>query len=463
MEETLIGCPFPDVPQLVCNLQQIRQKKDIVHAQKMHVLMCSYGLETHYEVGNYLVPALTECGDMVSGHQVFLRLDHRKEYSWTSMLQGYVDYGKPQDAIDMFKCMQNDECVRPTAYTFQTLIKACAQEMSVDEGLLIHCKVVEEGFESDLFVGSTLVDMYAKVGFVDESQDVFDEFDAKNVVSWNALITGYARSGIYEKVLDFLEKMQLDGVCPNAITFVCALKYSHSLRYGQEVHLIVVIQGFENNTLVGNTLVDFYLKHGLLAEALEIFNELPGRDVVAWTTLMAGYAEHGLDEESLLCLHKMRIEGISPNEISLACSLKACSNIENGQEIHSQIVLHAFDRDIFNANSLIVMYAKCGLLTEAQVLFDELQVNSGVSWLALVASYVDHSFTEDAVKCLEQMLLQNLALDAAVLVFSLKVCGTIGSTCLALMFDCEFVKEGFEADMCDEHYDRSIFKTWVTT
>ena len=143
--------------------------------------------------------------------------------------------------------------------------------------------------------------------------------------------------------------------------------------------------------------------------------------------------------------------------------MKACSNIENGQAIHSQTVLHAFDRDIFNANSLIVMYAKCGLLTEAQVLFDELQVNSGVSWLALVASYVDHSFTEDAVKSLEQMLLQNLALDAAVLVFSLKVCGTIGSTCLALMFDCEFVKEGFEADMCDEHYDRSIFKTWVTT
>ena len=94
------------------------------------------------------------------------------------------------------------------------------------------------------------------------------------------------------------------------------------------------------------------------------------------------------------------------------------------------------------------MYAKCGLLAEAQVLFDELHVQSGVSWAALAEGYANHSFTEEAVKCLEQMLLENLALDVAMLVCSLKVCDIVGSTCLALICRCEIVKEGFKVDMC---------------
>ena len=127
--------------------------------------------------------------------------------------------------------------------------------------------------------------------------------------------------------------------------------------------------------------------------------------------------------------------------------MKACSNIENGREIHSQIVLHAFDRDFLIANSL-VMYVKCGLLAEAQVLFHELHVQSGVSWVALAEGYANHSFTEEAVKCLDQMLLEKLVLDVALLVCNLKLCGIVGSTFLSLMFHCEIVKEGFASYIC---------------
>ena len=120
--------------------------------------------------------------------------------------------------------------------------------------------------------------------------------------------------------------------------------------------------------------------------------------------------------------------------------MKACSNIENGQAIHSQTVLHAFDRDIFNANSLIVMYAKCGLLAEARRIFNEIPMRDVVSWTTMISGYFENGHEEEALFCFERMQKEGIIPNEITFVFALKACGSIGCPYKAMEIEAKVAK-----------------------
>eukprot|EP00250_Pteridium_aquilinum_P015894 c22825_g1_i1 orf=685-2079(+) len=364
------------IDDFICILQKCRKEKALAYAKRVHVHIQGCGLEAHKALGNFLVPTLVECGSMVTAEQVFRRLLHQNEYSWSSIIQGYIDCGEFQHAFDLLLKMQENH-VPPSGFTFQALVKACASLQLLERGQELHTEVVKDGFEGDPFVGSTLLDMYAKCGLLAESQDVFSEMPVRDVVTWTILISGYADNGFGEEALDCFYAMQMDGISADAGTFVCSLKGCASIRAihkGLEIHAEIVREGLESNLLVGSALVDMYVKCGSLAEACEVLEELPSRDAIAWTALISGYAEHGLGDEALKCLEMMQIEGLSPDAGALLCSLKACGSLSAlflGHEIHICICKKGYECDIFFKNSLVDMYAKCGLLIEAQEVFDK--------------------------------------------------------------------------------------------
>ena len=81
----------------------------------------------------------------------------------------------------------------------------------------------------------------------------------------------------------------------------------------------------KKNSVLGTALVDMYAKCGSLEKAREVLEELPFRDVVSWSALIAGYAQQGQQHEALKCLEQMQCEGLSPNDITFLCVLNACS------------------------------------------------------------------------------------------------------------------------------------------
>eukprot|EP00250_Pteridium_aquilinum_P017876 c23816_g3_i1 orf=860-1291(+) len=121
--------------------------------------------------------------------------------------------------------------LRSTGYTFAALLKACAKHKDLKRGSELHAEVVSmELLSKDIFVGSALVTMYVKCDELAKAQEVFDQLPVRNVVSWNALIAGYMKKAHGEKALHIFEKMQLDGVSPNSITFICGLKACASIE-----------------------------------------------------------------------------------------------------------------------------------------------------------------------------------------------------------------------------------------
>ena len=148
-------------------------------------------------------------------------------------------------------------------FAFMALLKACTVRKALDEGCRIHAHIVKKGLQNETFIANTLVDMYAKCGFLSTAQEIFDDLPVKDAVSWNILTAGYVEHGYSDTTLYLLEQMQRMGIHPNNVTLVCSLKACGSIRAtlaGNEICEEIVQKVVERDYFIGNTLVDMYAK-----------------------------------------------------------------------------------------------------------------------------------------------------------------------------------------------------------
>eukprot|EP00250_Pteridium_aquilinum_P000305 c10333_g1_i1 orf=336-1199(+) len=151
----------PGVPSLddfVSSVHESRALRNLVYARTLHMHVCAFGLEYDNALGNYLVPMFVGCGSVADAHQVFCKLACPNEYSWSALAQGFVECGELQLAIGLY---QNEQMVS-SSFMLTALLKACAMLKYVEKGQELHTAFVERGSDGELFVGNSLVDMYAK-------------------------------------------------------------------------------------------------------------------------------------------------------------------------------------------------------------------------------------------------------------------------------------------------------------
>eukprot|EP00250_Pteridium_aquilinum_P020328 c24785_g5_i1 orf=3-1175(-) len=386
----------PSIEHISCLLYKCRKQSERQCALRLHAHMCQRGLEVHVSLGNYLVSILAEVRSMRVAQQIFDKLVHGSEQAWNSLITGYLKCGLPQHALSVYQKMQKDEFVHPGKYTFVVLLKACVNLNDVRECINMHAEIARMGLlERDLLVGNALVNVYTDCGLLAKAREVADKLRIRDVATWNMLMAAYAKLGLAVEVLNCLEQMQLEGISPDSIAFARCLKACGSLEArekGEELRTMIERKGFlEGDHVVGSSLVDMYCKCGLLAKAQQVFAKLPVKDVVSWTILIRGYADHGQGEAALRCFEQMQAEGIFPDVFSIACSLKACISIgaaDRGQEIHLEIIKQGLlEGDQVLGNMLVDLYAKCDLLADAQQVFDKLPFRDAVSCNALIAGY----------------------------------------------------------------------------
>ncbi|KAI5071738.1 hypothetical protein GOP47_0013989 [Adiantum capillus-veneris] len=443
--------PKPSVEELASILQQCRSRSQAL-TLRLHIYVAKCGLEGASLLGNELVTSLAHWALVKDARWVFDRLLCRKERSWSSLIFAYVNCERPQDALELYHQNGSDiDLAHPSAHAIVAVLKACAKLKNVTVGLEVH-SVVDRLNLSDhnIHVGSALLVMYGKCGLIGKAQEVFDKLVKKNVVSWTALITGYAEHGHGEKALEYFEKMQVGGVLPNAVTFICSLKACGcigAIDKGQELHCEIERRGLlHRDIVVSMALLDMYTKCEFLSMAQQFFERLPSRNVVLWNILITGYTDFGYGKEALGCFKQMQLEGIRPDAVTFVCALKACSilgDIDEGRTVHAEIARHGLlMRDLAVRNSLIDIYAKCGWLTLACQVFDSLSTKDVVSWTTLIAGYADHGLGKEALTCLEQMQLDGFFPNDVSLICCLKACGSIRAAEKGLHLHIEIEKLG---------------------
>ncbi|KAH7289064.1 hypothetical protein KP509_31G055900 [Ceratopteris richardii] len=406
----------PDAVMFVCSLKACASLKAIDKGQMIHKEIIEEGLERLPPVGNTLIDMYAKSGLFEEAQQLFNELPCRDVITWTTLIAGYAENGQDERAVRLLEQMQCENIVLDE-HIYVTGLKACCSSRSIHKGFEMHIEIAVEGFETYKNIANTLIDMYSKLGLLEEAQGVFDELDSPDVVSWTALIAGYAEHGFHVEVQRCLNQMQKEGCYPNVPTFICSLKacsLQGSLDWGHKMHTRFVKEGFENDALISCALVDMYAKHSSFAEAEAVLNFSSDQNVASWNALITGFAEQGASEAALECLDRMENFGLSSNEITLLSSLKACSKSVTsrcGYRVHNEIVKKGFETPQTCGNALVDMYGKCGLLTDAQAVFDKLKYHDVIGWTSLIAGYADHGFREEALKHLKQMQLEGVPLD----------------------------------------------------
>ncbi|KAK3026909.1 hypothetical protein RJ639_041093 [Escallonia herrerae] len=246
-----------------------------------------------------------------------------------------------------------------------------------------------------------------------EALEVFEECLDRDVVSWNAMMAGYLQFS-YAEVPGFLCRMNSEGVTPDFFTFasaLTALAALSDLEMGVQVHARAVKSGHGKEMCVGNSLVDMYLKNQRLADGFRAFDEIPWRDVQAWTQMAAGCLSCGEPSKALGVIGEMREMDVKPNKFTLATALNACANmasLEEGKKVHGLRVKLGDDADVCVDNALLDMYAKCGCMDGALGVFKSMKDRSVVTWTAMVIGYAQNGHAKEALEIFSRMRLDRV-------------------------------------------------------
>ncbi|KAH7291454.1 hypothetical protein KP509_29G017400 [Ceratopteris richardii] len=426
----------PSVPTFACVLKVCGSIKAIKKGEQIHDEIARQRLfERQIVLGNSLIDMYAKCGALSKAWRVFEELPYRNVVTWNAMIGGYAQHGKGNQALECFKQMQS-EYITPNGVTYICVLKACGSIKAIGMGKAIHDEIARQGLlQNDIVLATAVVDMYAKCGELAKAQRVLETLPSRDVISWSALISGYAHQGQGEKALKCFEQMQREGLSPNAFTFACLIQACGSIKAiekGGEIHKEINRQGLLRNDLVlGTALVDMYAKCGALAKAQLVLEKLPFRDVITWSALITGYIQQGQGEQALCCFEAMQKEGLTPNAVTYACILKACGIIgavEKGEQIHDEVANLGLlaENVVVLGTALVDMYAKCGSLVKATQVLEELHCQNVVPWNALMTGYTLHGQNEQALKCFEQM--QEMGISPNEVTFScvLNACSRLG-------------------------------------
>ncbi|CAN0929197.1 Pentatricopeptide repeat-containing protein At1g09220, mitochondrial [Linum grandiflorum] len=331
------------------------------------------------------------------------------------------------------------------SYTF--LINAATYTSSLAVGTQFQCLGIKAGFQSHVYVQTSLVNMYAAAGFLSDALLLFDEMPERNAVTWNAMITGLVKLGEIEFARSLFDEM-LDK---NVVTWTCMIDgYVRMIRFGEgfalfrrmacfedmikpsEITILAILpavsslkeldlcrlihcysekRGFHAFDIrVANSIVDTYSKCGCIASASKFFDDMERKNLVSWTSIITGLAMHGLGNEAVDCFTRMEQAGWKPNRVTFLSLFNACSHgglYEQGLKFFDQMVSkHRVSPDIKHYGCLVDMLARIGRLEEAERLAMGVpsEIANVVIWRTLLGACSFHGDVEMAERVTRKIM-----------------------------------------------------------
>ncbi|KAL1817566.1 hypothetical protein ACET3Z_020140 [Daucus carota] len=284
----------------------------------------------------------------------------------------------------------------------------------------LHALLIASGKARNVVVSTKLVNHYAQIREISLSRRTFDFISSKNVFAWNSMMSSYVRNGCYRDAVNCLYNMLMTSdVRPDFYTFPTVLKACTNLNDGSQIHTWVFKMGFHWDIFVASALVHMYCKVGSFPAAREIFSGMTYRDKGCWNAIISGLCQNGNAVEALEIVDKMRMEGIAMDSVTVSTILSVCAQIDDfcrGCLIHLYAIKHGLEFDLFVCNALINMYAKFGLLGNAQKVFDLMEERDLVSWNSMTAAYEQNNNPDTALNLFREMQLHGVEPDFLTLV-----------------------------------------------
>ncbi|KAI3454666.1 hypothetical protein Pfo_011329 [Paulownia fortunei] len=417
--------------------------------KSIHGRVIKFGAGADVFVGTAIVDLYAKFGSMCDAIKQFKLMPIRNVVSWTAIISGFVQKGDSASAFwvlnDMHKMGEEIN-----NFTVSSVLAACANPAMFEEALQIHCWIFKIGLYLDPVVKASLINTYSKVGAISLSEIVFAETqDLKQVGIWANMISACVQSEIYEKAIILFPRMLKEGITPDKFSVSSILSIIDSLSLGRQVHGCTLKVGLVSEVSVGSSIVTMYSKCGNLEESLKAFEQLDRKDNVSWTSMIAGFAEHGCADKALQLFREMGLEEPIPDEKILAAVLNASSALHSlklGREIHGFALRCGFGEQTIIDGALVNMYSKCGDLNSARIVFHMMPFKGQVTWSSLISGFSQSGHVEEVLQLFHDMLLSDMNVDAFTISSVLGALAVSSKSGIGTQLHAYIIKMGLESE-----------------
>ncbi|KAF8061261.1 hypothetical protein N665_1207s0002 [Sinapis alba] len=409
-------------------LRRCIQQNELISTKAIHCDVVKRGICLDLFASNILLDAYVKSGFAKDALKLFDKMPERNNVSYVTISQGNAC----EDPVGLYIRLHR-EGHELNPHVFTSFLKWFVSVDKAEIGWWLHSPIVKLGFNSNAFVGASLINAYAVCGYIDSARSVFEGILSKDVVAWAGIVSCYVENGFFEDSLELLSRMGNDGFMPNNYTFASALKASIGLGafdYAKSVHGRILKTCYELDPRVGIGLLQLYTQLGDMSDALKVFSEVPKNDVVPWSLMIARFGQNGFCNEAVDMFIRMRQAFVVPNEFTFtsilnACAIGKCYGL--GRQLHGMVVKGGFDLDVYVSNALIDVYAKCEKMDTAVKLFAELSSRNEVSWNTIIVGFANLDEAEEALSLFREALRNNVSVTEVTCSSAIGVCASLAS------------------------------------
>ncbi|XP_059632495.1 pentatricopeptide repeat-containing protein At4g14820 [Cornus florida] len=434
----------------------------LTHIKQIHAQILRSGLDRS---NSLLLKLIVSSCALSSGLDyalsVFNQMSSPETHICNRLLRELSRSVQPEKTLLLYGKLRGDGLGIDT-FSFPPLLKAASKFSAYIEGMEIHGLASKLGFDTDPFVQTALVGMYAACGQILDARLVFDKMSHRDAITWNIMIDGYCRNGLFDDVLTLFEEMKISNVEPDGIilsTVLSACGRARNLIYGKAIHQFIteknivvdsylqsaLVNMYANcgcmdlardlfdkspkNIVVSTAMVSGYCKVGQVDAARVIFNKIVEKDLVCWSAMIAGYAESDWPEQALKLFNDMEILRIKPDQVTMLSVISACAHLgalNKANWIHMYVNKNGFGEALLVNNALIDMYAKCGSLERARGIFNRMRRKNVISWTSIINAFAVHGDATTALKLFYQMKNENIEPNWVTFVGVLYACSHAG-------------------------------------
>ena len=262
------------------NTSRLKQGKEV------HAKVIATGLSGNVVAESSLVDMYGKCGQIRDSQRVFDRMRKRNAVSWCALLNGYCQNRDFDSVVQLFRTTEH-----LGLYSFGTVIRACGGLAALRQGKEVHCQYIRRGGRGYVVIESALVDLYAKCGCIDYAEKVFMRMVIRNLISWNAMICGFAQNGRGLEAIELFNQMVTEGIRPDYISFVgviFACSHAGLVDQGQQYFILMSEEyDIKPGTEHCNCMIDLLGRAGLIEEAESLIEKAEGTDSsLLWPVLL---------------------------------------------------------------------------------------------------------------------------------------------------------------------------------
>ncbi|XP_015957479.1 pentatricopeptide repeat-containing protein At3g14730 [Arachis duranensis] len=427
-----------DIATCIASLQSCAHHANLSKGKELHLYAIKSGYLASPLVVTSLINMYSKCTLMSNAFKVFnypTDLD-KNVFAYNAVIAGFVGNGLSLDGFLVYKRMRHLG-VTPDKYTFPCVIRACVEDLEVKK---IHGLLFKFGLELDVFVGSALVNTYMKFGLVMDAHEVFEELPVRDLVLWNSMLNGYAQVGLFEEALEAFRRMRKNGVvaCRFTVTGVLSIfSVIGDLCNGRAVHGFVMKMGYDSSVVVSNALIDMYGKCKCITDALGVFEMMDEKDIFTWNSIISAHECCDDHYGTLRLFDRMLGNKVQPDLVTITAVLPACTHLAalmHGREIHGFMIVNGLGKDGSNngfddvllKNALMDMYAKCGNMRDARMVFNKMREKDVASWNIMITGYGMHGYGDEALDTFSRMCQAQMVPNEISFVGLLSACNHAG-------------------------------------